>query len=71
MANIIVKISCKNKNYKAEISSLNLIGEGKSQLEAMINLRIALKKFISDCIKNDNLPIILKSYYKLIVVNKQ
>lgn len=70
MANIIVEMSCKDKNYKAEIPSLNLFSEGKSRLEAMINLRIALKKYITKCSKNNNLPIILQSYYRLIVINK-
>lgn len=70
MANITVHLSCNNGNYKAEIPAFNVIGEGSSRLEAMINLRIALKKYITKCIKNDNLPIILQSYYKLIVVNK-
>lgn len=71
MANITVHLSCNNRNYKAEIPSFKIIGEGSSRLEAMINLRIALKKYIAKCNKNNSLPIIFQSYYKLIVVNKK
>lgn len=71
MAKITVHMFCGKKYYKAEIPTLKIIGEGSSRLEAMINLRKSLKKYIVECQKNNNLPIILQSYYKLMVINKQ
>lgn len=51
MAKIAVHMFCSKKYYKAEIPTLKIIGEGSSRLEAMINLRKSLKKYIAECQK--------------------
>lgn len=66
MSTLKVKIQKNGRVFFAQLEQIpDVSGVGRSQMEAMINLRKSLKKYISDCNLTVGLPKELQGMYRL------
>lgn len=71
MSTLNVTVQKNNRLYFAQVEKIpDVSGVGRSQLEAMINLRKSLKKYIADCNLTVGLPEELQGAYRLVVKNE-
>lgn len=63
--NIKVDVTNKDSTYIATIKEFDLTGEGISYMQAIINLRKELKKYIVQSRAKDRFPLKLQKSYKL------
>lgn len=71
MSTLKVKIQKNGRAYFAQLEQISDVsGVGRSQMEAIINLRKSLKKYIADCNLTVGLPEELQGAYRLVVKNE-
>lgn len=71
MSTLKVKIQKNGRVFFAQLEQIpDVSGVGRSQMEAMINLRKSLKKYIADCNLTVGLPEELQGAYRLVVKNE-